>query len=499
MSIGDVDPSDPPVRGPGPSTVGPSDAAVHFAHGRPTDALTGFVRADGCELYYEQRGEGVPILLIPPAGTTASTWGPVTQELARVGQVVAYDRRGYAHSAHPPVRTVSRHTADAATILEHLATEPAVVVGTSAGATIAVDLAVRRPDLVRAVVAHEAAWRANRHVPSRAQLASVARLAWLSLRKRYEEAAETLLRAAYSYRDGGTAWDAFPEDWRRVARENARAALWDFRNSIGNHPPPRELATLSLPVVCSYGARSPRNIVGLTLALAAAIPTARTQEIPGAGHAAPFDATADFVHLITDVITETADGRATHGHPSHGPHHHHPDGRDTAVPDRPPTAQTKDATAPIVTFTRWLYRGGRPNSLARTLNRAWAQIFATGRGPAMVATLEVVGRRSGQPVRLPVVIADLAGERYLVSMLGDGTNWVRNVRAAGHRAVLIKGGRTAVRLEEVPVQQRAPIIKRYCQVATSGRVHIPVDPAAPISAFEAVADQYPAFHIVTLS
>jgi len=312
-------------------------------------------------------------------------------------------------------------------------------------------------------------------------------------------AAETLLRAAYSYRDGGTAWDAFPEDWRRVARENARAALWDFRNSIGSHPSPAELATLRLPVTCSYGARSPRNIVGLTLALAAAIPTARIQQIPGAGHAAPFDATSDLVHLITDVITDSADDRATHRAPSDVPHLHTPDGRRTSMAGSTPTGSTRGATAPVETFTRWLYRGGRPNSLARALNRAWAQIFATGRGPAMVATLEVMGRRSGRPVRLPVVIADLAGERYLVSMLGDGTNWVRNVRAAGHRAALIKGGRTAVRLDEVPVQQRAPIIKRYCQVATSGRVHIPVDPAAPISAFEAVADQYPVFRIVTPS
>ncbi len=323
------------------------------------------------------------------------------------------------------------------------------------------------------------------------------RLAWLSLRKRYEEAAETLLRAAYSYRDGAPHGTPSRKIGDGSPAENARAALWDFRNSIGNHPSPTELATLSLPVVCSYGARSPRNIVGLTLALAAAIPTARTQQIPGAGHAAPFDATGDFVHLITDVITETVDGRATHGHPPHGPHHHHPDGRDTAVPDRPPTAPTKDA-APIETFTRWLYRGGRPNSLARTLNRAWAHIFATGRGPRHGRHLGGGGPQVGTAGELPVVIADLAGERYLVSMLGDGTNWVRNVRAAGHRAVLIKGGRTAVRLEEVPVQQRAPIIKRYCQVATGPRPH-PVDPAAPISAFEAVADQYPAFHIVTLS
>lgn len=497
MSANDVGPSGPAVRGPGPAGA-PTEAAVDPAHERPNDALTGFVRADGCELYYEQRGDGVPILLIPPAGATASTWGPVTEELARVARVITYDRRGYARSAGPPVRTVSRHTADAATILEHLATRPAIVVGTSAGATIAVDLAVRRPDLLRAVVAHEAAWRANRHLPTRSQLASVARLAWLSARKRHEEAADTLLRAAYSYREGGTAWDDFPEEWRRIARENARAALWDFRNSIGNRPSPAQLATLRLPVVCSYGARSPRNIVRLTRALAAAIPTARTEEIPGAGHAAPFDATSDFVHLITDVMSSSADDRAVGRSPAPGLRRHEPQRRAGAVASRAPTASKKRETSPIEAFTRWLYRGGRPNSLARILNGAWARVFAMGRGPAVVATLEVVGRRSGRPVRLPVVIADLAGEHYLVSMLGEGTNWVRNVRAAGHRAVLIKGGRTPVRLEEVPVEQRAPIIKRYCQVATSGRVHIPVDPTAPASEFEAIAAQYPVFRIVRL-
>jgi pimeloyl-ACP methyl ester carboxylesterase len=263
----------------------------------------GSVRSDGCDLYFEEAGAGVPILLIPPAGTTASTWGSVIDELARLGRVITYDRRGYARSVSEPVRSISTHTADAAAILEHLRAVPAVVVGTSAGATIAVDLAVRRPDLVRAVVAHEAAWRASRHLPNRSQVAPLAKIGWLALRRRYVGAAEALLRAAYSYRDGGSAWDAFPEEWRRAARENARAALWDFRNSVGNYPTPSDLATVEIPVVCSYGARSPEKIVGLTRALASAVPTARLHEIEGAGHAAPFDATSNFVDTVAEVIS----------------------------------------------------------------------------------------------------------------------------------------------------------------------------------------------------
>ena len=103
----------------------------------------GSVTLDGCDLYYEEVGEGVPILLIHPAGATASTWGSATEELARVGRVITYDRRGYARSGGGTVRSMSTHTADAAALLEDLLYPPAVVVGTSAGAAIAVDLAVR--------------------------------------------------------------------------------------------------------------------------------------------------------------------------------------------------------------------------------------------------------------------------------------------------------------------------------------------------------------------
>jgi pimeloyl-ACP methyl ester carboxylesterase len=257
---------------------------------------------DGCNLYYEEAGNGVPILLIPPSGATASTWGAIIDELARIGRVIAYDRRGYARSGGEPVHAVSTHTRDAAALLEHLQVPPAVVVGTSAGATIAVDLAVRRPDLVQAVVAHEAAWRASRHLPNRSQLAALGKIGWHELRGRHADAAEALLRGAYTYRDGGSAWDAFPEEWRRTARENARAALADFRNSVGTYPTPAELATIAIPVVCSHGARSPDNMVRITRSLAEAIPRATTVQVEGAGHAAPFDAPARFVQVIAGTI-----------------------------------------------------------------------------------------------------------------------------------------------------------------------------------------------------
>jgi 3-oxoadipate enol-lactonase len=257
-------------------------------------------------LYYEEIGEGVPILLIHPAGSTASTWGSATDGLARIGRVIAYDRRGYARSGGEPARSMSTHTADAAALLRSLRTPPAVVVGTSAGAAIAVDLAVRRPDLVRVVVAHEFPWRYARHLPSRSQVGALARIGLLALRGRDSAAAETLLRSAYAYRDGGTAWDAFPEEWRRIARENAGTALADFRNSIGVYPSAADLATVRVPVVCTYGARSPDSMFRLVRLLAAAIPGARTQRIEGAGHAAPFDATTNFVQVIADAIDQAA-------------------------------------------------------------------------------------------------------------------------------------------------------------------------------------------------
>ncbi|QPC83875.1 nitroreductase family deazaflavin-dependent oxidoreductase [Phototrophicus methaneseepsis] len=149
----------------------------------------------------------------------------------------------------------------------------------------------------------------------------------------------------------------------------------------------------------------------------------------------------------------------------------------------------------FATLKRWIYRGNRPSWIARALNAFWKAVHSSGRIPNWV-TLEVIGRKSGKIIAFPVVAAVVDGDRYLVSMLGDEAQWVRNVRAAHGKAYIRSGGRSEVNLQEIPNEQRAPLIKAYLQVAPGARPHIPVDKDAPISAFEAIAADFPAFRIV---
>src|SRR6202795_2603405 len=97
---------------------------------------------------------------------------------------------------------------------------------------------------------------------------------------------------------------------------------------------------------------------------------------------------------------------------------------------------------------RWQYRGGRPRWSARITQRWGSIIFAAGIGPNQAARLELRGHKSGRTISFPVVVADYEAERYLVAMLGQQTNWVRNLRAGDGRAVLQHGQREDVSLVE---------------------------------------------------
>jgi F420H(2)-dependent quinone reductase len=147
-------------------------------------------------------------------------------------------------------------------------------------------------------------------------------------------------------------------------------------------------------------------------------------------------------------------------------------------------------------FKRWLYRGQRPNRLARLVNRAWAAVFSSGLASNYLVTLEVKGRKSGRTISLPLVMVVIDGQRYLVSMLGEHVDWVRNARAAGGRVALRHGRREEIQLEEVPIGLRAPLLKEYLRRAPGARPHIAIDKDAPLAEFEKIAVSVPVFRVV---
>jgi deazaflavin-dependent oxidoreductase (nitroreductase family) len=144
---------------------------------------------------------------------------------------------------------------------------------------------------------------------------------------------------------------------------------------------------------------------------------------------------------------------------------------------------------------RLFYRDWRPTPLGRWVNRAQGWLAGIGMPPSFQVVLEVRGRVSGQRRSNPVVIATVSGQRYLVSMLGAESDWVKNVDAAHGDAVIRHGRRERVHLVQVAPEERAPVLREYVRIAPSGRQHFPLPAGAPLAAFEAIASNYPVYRI----
>lgn len=106
--------------------------------------------------------------------------------------------------------------------------------------------------------------------------------------------------------------------------------------------------------------------------------------------------------------------------------------------------------------------------------------------------LTVPGRRSGAARSTPVSVVSLDGERYIVAAFSDA-GWVKNVRAAGAGS-LTRGKRAeAVRLVELPVSEREPVLRAFLQQVPGG-VRFFESPEPDVVA--ASSARYPVFLVV---
>ncbi|MEX0800179.1 MAG: alpha/beta hydrolase [Dehalococcoidia bacterium] len=108
---------------------------------------------NGAHIYYEERGEGFPLVLSHGGWTDTTQWTPNVGPLSQRWRVVTWDRRGCGRSSDPGVgHTWRLWRDDLRGLLDHLGIESAYVGGNSYGALLSLELALEWPQLVRSLI-----------------------------------------------------------------------------------------------------------------------------------------------------------------------------------------------------------------------------------------------------------------------------------------------------------------------------------------------------------
>ena len=254
----------------------------------------------GIRLYYEEQGEGAPILCIHGAGSSALVWADAAERLARAGRVIAYDRRGCSRSERPDPyerTSVAEHADDAAALLDALQATPAIVIGRSYGGTVAADLALRHPNRVRALVLLE---------PDASRELAPAAADWVDrVADRLREVAEqdgvdAVAAALIAEAAGEDAWRSFPEEVRRTLAGNGPAILAELGGEWWLDADAAALATIEQPALVVMAADSPPEFHQAPEALAEGIPNALVSRV-GGGHLID-PASPEVVGFIEEVL-----------------------------------------------------------------------------------------------------------------------------------------------------------------------------------------------------
>jgi pimeloyl-ACP methyl ester carboxylesterase len=127
---------------------------------------SGYAPVNGLRLYYEVHGSGRPLLVLHGSFMTIELLGNLVPELARTRQVIAVELQGHGHTADidRPI-TYEALADDAAALLRHLGIATADVYGYSLGGGVALQLALRHPELVRKLVVVSASYTSDGMYP----------------------------------------------------------------------------------------------------------------------------------------------------------------------------------------------------------------------------------------------------------------------------------------------------------------------------------------------
>ncbi len=259
-----------------------------------------FLEIDGHRLSYVDTGSGQPLVFVHGVGTSGELWADDLASLGRYCRLIVYDRRGYGASSASP-RDWRQHRADAEALIEALDAGPAVLVGYSGGAMVALPLALERPDLVSSLVLLDPAFDLKHCRTAsfvRAVLGTQVRRRLFGERR----GAEHWMRYVSSYPDGGSAFDKASPRRRAGLISNATAIFDDYASDTDDDFEDSRWASIAAPVTIIDASLSPSFLRRSCERLKRLLPQAKTVTLENSGHYVSADAREEVLALLREAV-----------------------------------------------------------------------------------------------------------------------------------------------------------------------------------------------------
>lgn len=110
-------------------------------------------KLDDCEIYYEEHGQGFPVIMVAGLGGVGTYWHPQVEPFAKSFRVIVHDHRGTGKSSKSKITySLEQMTRDTLGLMDALGIEKAHLVGHSTGGAIGQILAIEHPKRVAKIV-----------------------------------------------------------------------------------------------------------------------------------------------------------------------------------------------------------------------------------------------------------------------------------------------------------------------------------------------------------